>query len=47
MKRIPCSQLVAALAFGGALADAPKSKEAKVTLVYEHDLPNGIKRDSE
>ena len=40
MKRILCSLLVAALPFGGALADAPKSKNAKVTLVYQHELPN-------
>ena len=25
---------------GSVLADAPKSKNAKVTLVYEHELPN-------
>ena len=40
MKRIFFSLLVAALPFGGALADAPKSKNAKVTLVYQHELPN-------
>jgi quercetin dioxygenase-like cupin family protein len=34
------SLLVAALPFSGALADAPQSKNAKVTLVYEHKLPN-------
>jgi hypothetical protein len=34
MKRILCSLLVAALPFGSALADEPKSKDAKVTLVY-------------
>ena len=38
MKRILCSLLVATLPFGSALADAPKS--AKVTLVYQHELPN-------
>jgi hypothetical protein len=27
-------------AFGSVLADAPKSKNAKVTLVYQHELPN-------
>jgi hypothetical protein len=27
-------------AFGSVLADEPKSKNAKVTLVYEHELPN-------
>ena len=39
MKRILCSLLVATLPFGSALADA-KSKNAKVTLVYQHELPN-------
>ena len=40
MKRVLCSLLVAALPFSGALADAPKAKNAKVTLVYQHELPN-------
>jgi quercetin dioxygenase-like cupin family protein len=45
MKRIVCalllcSLLVAVPPFGGVLADAPKSKNAKVTLVYQHELPN-------
>ncbi len=40
MKRILCSLLVATLPFGSVLADAPKSKDAKVTLVYQHALPN-------
>jgi quercetin dioxygenase-like cupin family protein len=40
MKRILCSLLVVILLFGSALADAPKSKNAKVTVVYEHELPN-------
>jgi quercetin dioxygenase-like cupin family protein len=40
MKRILCSLLLAILPFGGLLADAPKSKNAKVTLVYQHELPN-------
>lgn len=40
MKRILCLLLVAALPFGSALADAPKEKSAKVTLVYQHELPN-------
>jgi quercetin dioxygenase-like cupin family protein len=39
MKRILCSLLVASLSFGSVLADAPKSKNAKVTLVYQHELP--------
>jgi len=37
MKRILCSLLVATLPFGSVLADAPKSKNAKVT---QHELPN-------
>ena len=37
MKRILCSLLVATLPFGSVLADAPKEK---VTLVYQHELPN-------
>jgi quercetin dioxygenase-like cupin family protein len=40
MKRILCSLLVATLAFGNVLADVPKSRNAKVTLVYQHALPN-------
>jgi quercetin dioxygenase-like cupin family protein len=41
MKRILCSLLVAALPFGGVLAQvAPGSKNAKVTVVFEHALPN-------
>src|SRR5918912_2158057 len=40
MKRILCSLLVAILPFGGVLADMPKEKNAKVTLVYQHELPN-------
>jgi hypothetical protein len=32
--------LIATLPFGGVLADAPKEKNAKVTLVYQHELPN-------
>lgn len=40
MKRILCSLLVATLPFGSALADTPKSKNAKVTVVYQHELPN-------
>ena len=39
MKRLLCFLLVAALPFGGALAAAP-SKNVKVTLVYQHALPN-------
>ena len=40
MKHILCSLLVAILPFGSALAEAPKAKNAKVTLVYQHELPN-------
>ena len=40
MMRILCLLLVVSLPFGGALADAPKAKNAKVTLVYQHELPN-------
>jgi len=40
MKRILCSLLLATLPFGSVLADAPKSENAKVTLVYQHELPN-------
>ena len=40
MKRIFYALLVAALPFGSVLADAPKEKNAKVTLVYQHELPN-------
>ena len=40
MKRILCSRLVATMPFSGVLGDAPKAKNAKVTLVYQHELPN-------
>jgi quercetin dioxygenase-like cupin family protein len=40
MKRILSSLLVAALPFGSVLVEAPKSKNARVTLVYQHELPN-------
>jgi quercetin dioxygenase-like cupin family protein len=40
MKRILCSLLVATLPFGSVLADTPKEKAAKVSLVYQHELPN-------
>lgn len=39
MKRILCALLVASLPLGVLLA-APKSKAAKVTVVYQHELPN-------
>jgi quercetin dioxygenase-like cupin family protein len=40
LKRIVCSLLVATLPFGSVLAGAPKEKNAKVTLVYQHELLN-------
>jgi quercetin dioxygenase-like cupin family protein len=40
MRRMLCALLVASLPFGSALAEAPKEKSAKVTLVYQHELPN-------
>ena len=40
MERILCSLLVATLPFGSVLAAPPKEKNAKVTLVYQHELPN-------
>jgi quercetin dioxygenase-like cupin family protein len=40
MKRVLCSLLVAALPFGSVLADTPGSKNAKVTVVFQHELPN-------
>jgi quercetin dioxygenase-like cupin family protein len=40
MKRILCSLMIATLPFGSVLAQAPKSKNAKVSLVYQHELPN-------
>jgi quercetin dioxygenase-like cupin family protein len=39
MKRSVCALLLTVLSFG-AVADAPASKNAKVTLVYAHELPN-------
>ena len=35
-----CSLLVTTLPFNIVFAAAPKSKNAKVTLVYQHELPN-------
>jgi quercetin dioxygenase-like cupin family protein len=40
MKLVLCLLLVATLPFGRAFADAPKEKNVKTTLVYEHELPN-------
>ncbi|MBK8211498.1 MAG: cupin domain-containing protein [Rhodospirillales bacterium] len=40
MKTILYSLLVAILPLGSVLADVPKEENAKVTLVYQHELPN-------
>jgi quercetin dioxygenase-like cupin family protein len=41
MKRILWALLVSVLLpFGSALAEAPKAKDVKVTLVYQHELPS-------
>ena len=40
MKHVLCLLLLATLPFGSVLAEAPKSKNVKVTLVYQHTLPN-------
>jgi quercetin dioxygenase-like cupin family protein len=40
MERILGLLLIAGLPFSSALADAPKEKNAKVTLVFQHELPN-------
>ena len=40
MKRILTVLIAAFVPFGSVLADAPKSKNVKVTLVYQHELPN-------
>src|SRR4029453_10307575 len=40
MNRILCSLVAAALPLASAFADAPKSNNAKVSLVYQHELPN-------
>jgi len=40
MRRILCLLLIATLPFGSALAAEQQSKNAKVTLVYQHELPN-------
>lgn len=40
MKRLLAPLLIATLPFATALADTPPSKNAKVTLVYEHALPD-------
>ena len=40
MKHVILSLLIAGLPFAGVRAEAPKAKNAKVTLVYQHELPN-------
>jgi quercetin dioxygenase-like cupin family protein len=40
VKRILCSLLLATLPFGSLLAEEPMEKNATVTLVYQHELPN-------
>ena len=40
MKRVLCLVLVATLRFGSAFAEAPKEKNVKISLVYQHELPN-------
>jgi quercetin dioxygenase-like cupin family protein len=42
VKRILCTLLVASMPLGTLFADAPKEKEkaAKITVVFEHPLPN-------
>jgi quercetin dioxygenase-like cupin family protein len=40
LKRIVCSLLVVTLPFGSVFAGALKEKNAKVTLVFQHVLPN-------
>jgi len=44
MKRILCSLLLASLPFGSAVAQAPKEKAAKVTLVLQHELRTFLAR---
>ena len=40
MKRVLFLLIIASLPFGSVLADTQQSKNAKVTLVYQHELPN-------
>ena len=40
MKRVLCFVFVATLLSGRVFADAPKEKNVKVTLAYQHELPN-------
>src|SRR5215813_6344510 len=40
MRRMLCSLALLALPLTCVAADAPKANEARVTLVYQHELPN-------
>lgn len=40
MKRLFLALLAAALPLSAALAHGPEAKNAKVTMVYQHELPN-------
>ena len=40
MKRVLCSLLLAALPFGSVLAQTPPGQNNKVTVVFQHELPN-------
>jgi quercetin dioxygenase-like cupin family protein len=40
MRAIVCALALVAAPIGGALADGGTSHNAKVTLVYEHEIPN-------
>ena len=40
MKRVLCSLLLATLPLGSALAQTPPGQNNKVTVVFQHELPN-------
>ena len=40
MKRVLCSLLLATLPFGSVLAQTPPGANNKVTVVFQHELPN-------
>ncbi len=40
MKHMLCSLLITSMLSGSVLADVPKDENARVTLVYQHELPN-------
>ena len=40
MYRVLCALLAAIVPFGSVFANAPEAKNTKVTLVYQHELPN-------